>query len=109
MNYYCVSTNENSNQVLKIQFSGSISGSVCSWHIQLYSLFFPVKQEEEAEYSAYQAKKRAHLSDTLSQISPTKLGGRRLDDSDLATMREKQEKEARLAAKFESIRKRVSF
>lgn len=65
--------------------------------------------EEEAEYSAYQAKKRAQLSDTLSQISPTKLGGSKLDDSDIATMREQQEREQRLAAKFESIRKRVGY
>ena len=64
--------------------------------------------EEEAEYSAYQARKRSQLSDALSQTSPTKLGGHRLDDSDVAAMRERQERERRLDAKFESIRKRVS-
>lgn len=62
--------------------------------------------EEEVEYNAYQAKKRTHLSNELSQMSPTKLGGRRLDDDDIATMREKQERQARLDKKFDSIRKR---
>ena len=75
----------------------------------MYTTVFPVKQDEETEYSAYQARKRTHLSDTLSQLSPSKLGGKKLDESDIAAIREKQEKEARLAAKFESIRKRVSF
>ena len=70
---------------------------------------FPVIHEEEVEYNAYQAKKRTHLSNELSQMSPTKLGGRRLDDDDIATMREKQERQARLDKKFDSIRKRVGY
>lgn len=65
--------------------------------------------EEEAEYNAYQAKKRTHVSEALSQTSPTKLGGRKLDDDDIAAMRKRQEKEARVAARFESIKKRVGY
>jgi len=72
-------------------------------------MYFPVMQQEEAEYSAYQTKKRAEQSEILSQATPTKLGGKELDESDIAAMRERQEKETRLAAKFESIRKRVSY
>lgn len=68
----------------------------------------PVRQDEEAEYSAYQAQKQINLSHALSQSPPSKLGGKRLDEDDIAAMREKQERETRLAAKFDSIRKRVS-
>lgn len=75
--------------------------------MNIRTVFLAIHQEE-AEYSAYQAKKRSELSEALSQMSPTKLGGKKLDGGDIATMRERQEKEVRLAAKFESIRKRVS-
>ena len=48
------------------------------------------------------------LSNTLSQSPPSKLGGKKLGEDDIAAMREKQERETRMAAKFDSIRKRVS-
>ena len=69
---------------------------------------YQVRQEEEAQYNAYQAEKQMILSNTLSQSPPSKLGGKRLDEDDIAAMREKQERETRMAAKFDSIRKRVS-
>ena len=69
---------------------------------------YQVRQEEEAQYNAYQAEKQMILSNTLSQSPPSKLGGKRLGEDDIAAMREKQERETRMAAKFDSIRKRVS-
>ena len=62
---------------------------------------------EAADYQAYQSKKKAEQCEALCQASPSKLGGPRLSGSDIASMREKQEKQARLDAKFDSIRKRV--
>ena len=63
--------------------------------------------QETAEYQAFRSKKKAEQCEALCQASPSKLGGPRLSDSDVASMREKQEKQARLDAKFDSIRKRV--
>ncbi|XP_065888952.1 epithelial-stromal interaction protein 1-like [Dysidea avara] len=62
--------------------------------------------QETAEYQAFRSKKKAEQCEALCQASPSKLGGPRLSDSDVASMREKQEKQARLDAKFDSIRKR---
>jgi len=63
--------------------------------------------QEAAEYQAYRSKKKAEQCEALCQASPSKLGGPRLTDRGIASMREKQEKQTRLDAKFDSIRKRV--